>query len=828
MNDILSYPTFPEKNPNPAHIRIEPSGPIVLKTKSNQAIEILFLGDTHFGESYQEYIQQNGGENILEKKGYDFPLEKVKSVLANAHLAIANLETPLTHLKQSPLAGKKRYLHWSHPTQAPQHLLSHNISIVNLANNHMLDYGEVGLQDTLHALQAHNIRYFGAGNTIDEASAPCLIHLTDGENDFHIAVIGAFEENEYYRDNYHFYANHNTSGVHRLNVDSIAKNIATLKQRYPNLLVILFPHWGNNYNWKTKKQSETAKRLFDAGVHLIIGHGAHMLQEIDNFNGHWVIHGIGNFMFNSQGQYTRMNAPPYGFITKLVCTLQNKTLAIKVRLYPIVTDNKKTQFQTRLVTDIEFNEVCALLEEIPNNPLEHLKRDSDSTGNFIELPLYPVHASHHTQTRQSPSPSPTPRQKTSTQPASSKAPAKPVTPPNTSTSDHKAPMIELKSSKSKDSPRRLVGVLCNIQMDQDLHNPSIPWVVRTWLMHTFFKQEGIDIFVYAPQSVDIHVQKAAGYLIENGQYVLRLLDIPTINYDGSTENEGSNHLASLQEFHAWAQAHNIAIYPSPSITAFVHDKYKTYQMIQEIDKTLEPYSEIFNAKQKQLDHFFEKNALVVLKPRYGHSENGIILIEKNRDNNGTPYYLLNQYWGDERREMMLTNHQETLEKVQSIIQKTEYMIQQGITSLRYHGSAFHIRVIMIQNTQWQWVHEIRCGTHYSALSTYPFLGKSYPLVDFLARYFDKPALDAFIDKLQRTSLNLIQRLENLFPEKIGELAFDFIVDQHHHFHLINLNTKPEIVGDPQQATHFFEAKHHPKQTELYLQHLARFFKWQHS
>src|SRR5262249_22983896 len=108
--------------------------------------EIVLLGDTSFGENYQQlYAKKNPNNNILQSKGYDYCLNNFRNFLTTANLVIANLETPLTSLTQSPYAGKKSYIHFSDVDKAPESLLKHNISVVTLANNHSFDYGAEGL-----------------------------------------------------------------------------------------------------------------------------------------------------------------------------------------------------------------------------------------------------------------------------------------------------------------------------------------------------------------------------------------------------------------------------------------------------------------------------------------------------------------------------------------------------------------------------------------------------------------------------------------------------------------------------------------------------------
>ncbi|MEH6576726.1 MAG: hypothetical protein V7731_06565 [Amphritea sp.] len=72
----------------------------------NCSVNLLFLGDTSFGENYQLLLKAQGKGNVLEVEGYDYTIAKFKQILNEASLVVGNLETPITDIPYSPLAGK--------------------------------------------------------------------------------------------------------------------------------------------------------------------------------------------------------------------------------------------------------------------------------------------------------------------------------------------------------------------------------------------------------------------------------------------------------------------------------------------------------------------------------------------------------------------------------------------------------------------------------------------------------------------------------------------------------------------------------------------------
>ena len=326
------------------------------------ALEVVFVGDTAFGENYQEQYEHDGETNILKQRGYDAPLAKVRDSLLEADLVIANLETPLTDLKCSPLSGKKAWIHWGDVNRTPHHLLSNNINVVSLANNHMFDYGNDGFLQTLASLDLAGISFFGAGKSLGEASQSFVWQRTVNGMGFTLAVIAMYVGPSLEKDTYGVYASEVKPGLNPVSLKNLRQEIRRIKERFSNAFVVLFPHWGANYQWRTERQAKLAERMLAEGADLILGHGAHMLQEIQKSHQQWIVFGIGNFMFNSKGRYDKLGAPPYSLIAQLRVDAHLGAFKKCLRLYPIVTDNRQTDYQTRFVTEKEFEEVISLLD----------------------------------------------------------------------------------------------------------------------------------------------------------------------------------------------------------------------------------------------------------------------------------------------------------------------------------------------------------------------------------------------------------------------------------------------------------------------------------
>lgn len=353
------------------------------KTPCPKPLKIVFGGDTAFAESYGE--QQI---RLLDEKGYDFPIAGMKPMLDIADLVVCNLETPITNLSKSPYEGRKTYVHRSHVVNAPKAYKANNMLAFSLANNHTLDYGFEGLVQTIDILKQNSISYFGAGLDQKDAEKPLVRVFRVGGLSFKLAVIGAFQYSLRYDFIYNFYANEENGGCNTLEVEAVRRQIAALRAKDSDIFVVVYPHWGKNYKWRTWRQSIMGRAMIRAGADLVIGHGAHGMQEIERYQGKWILYGLGNFVFLTEGRYTKKKFPPYSYTAMLVVCDNRGNFEPWVRLYPILSNNLETQFQPRPLTDKAFDRFCRLLKKnssLPETDELAISKGKDSLGNYLQF-----------------------------------------------------------------------------------------------------------------------------------------------------------------------------------------------------------------------------------------------------------------------------------------------------------------------------------------------------------------------------------------------------------------------------------------------------------
>jgi cyanophycin synthetase len=348
---------------------------------------LMLTGDVGFGESYSHGRGMAPLRRLLAAHGHQQSLARLKDLLGAADLLVGNLEVPLAPTINPALEGRKNYLGWSEAEETLFALKEAGFDAVSLANNHVLDCGEAGLHDTIRLLDDAEIVPFGAGATLAAARKPFIRKIRVGPVERTIVVFGCFEYRARYAKHFAWYAGSTRPGVNPIAPTAIARRIERLRATLTHPIFIAYPHWGIDYRDTENYQRVYAEELTAAGVDLIIGHGAHALQGLETVAGRPVLYGLGNLAFNSSGRFAQLGAPPFGLVAALQFRCAETDVSMSLRLYPLLIDNRVTEFQNRPVSSTEFPEAVAALTRNFDQPHDALVRGSDRFGHYIELGL---------------------------------------------------------------------------------------------------------------------------------------------------------------------------------------------------------------------------------------------------------------------------------------------------------------------------------------------------------------------------------------------------------------------------------------------------------
>lgn len=341
---------------------------------------LTFAGDTSLGDVH---INRKGGE--LAKRLDEEPMsffDGVRPLVSDQDALIVNLETVLADAPTSPFEGRKRFLGWDSPTRTLDCLRALGVDAANLANNHTMDFGAEHLLTSRKLLEESGIQPFGAGATAEDARTQLTLERDNLGEGRRVHVIGAMEVQTKLRDEYGIYAGEDRPGAHALSTTHIVEQIRDLRSADPDSLIILFPHWGGNYKWTRESTHQSAAGFIDAGADLIIGHGAHMLQQATFADNHAVAYSLGNFVFNWAGRFEQHNAPPFALVARTHVSITDAGWNVGLRLYPFVCDNKLTDYRPRPVTDEEFETVWSTLRsmDLDGSFSARVRTERDSKG----------------------------------------------------------------------------------------------------------------------------------------------------------------------------------------------------------------------------------------------------------------------------------------------------------------------------------------------------------------------------------------------------------------------------------------------------------------
>ncbi|MCR5273363.1 MAG: CapA family protein [Lachnospiraceae bacterium] len=256
------------------------------ETASGDETVISFTGDINLGENMNtvEYM------DLMENGIFDCLSEELVNLMTGSDIMMINNEFPYS-TRGEPIPGKA-YTFRADPTRV-EVLNDLGVDIVSLANNHMCDYGDDAIIDTIDTLDNAGIAHVGAGKNIEEATEP-YYYICNGRK---ISIVAATQIERTY--NYTREATETTPGV--LKTLNPSKFVEVIKNAKANSdICIVFVHWGTEgvYTYESD-QVALAEAFVDAGADVIIGGHTHCLQGISYIEDVPIIYSLGNFWFSS-------------------------------------------------------------------------------------------------------------------------------------------------------------------------------------------------------------------------------------------------------------------------------------------------------------------------------------------------------------------------------------------------------------------------------------------------------------------------------------------------------------------------------------------------
>jgi hypothetical protein len=221
----------------------------------------------------------------LAQSGQDYPYALLAPHFLTADIGLVNLECPLSD-RGKPFRNKK-YKFRGQPDAAGA-LRRAGITVVALANNHILDYGPDALQDTLEALDTTGVAHAGAGADVHQARQPAVLKVAGNRT---VAVLS-------YSLTYpsEFWAGSRKPGTALARLGEVEADVRSATA-WADAVVVCF-HWGGELQTEPRPyQIQYGRAAIDAGARIVLGSHPHILQGVEWYRGGVIYYSLGNLAF---------------------------------------------------------------------------------------------------------------------------------------------------------------------------------------------------------------------------------------------------------------------------------------------------------------------------------------------------------------------------------------------------------------------------------------------------------------------------------------------------------------------------------------------------
>jgi len=240
--------------------------------------------------------------------------KSTNALFQDGDLNIVNLEAPITNYGS---AINKTGPCLKQSDSAISVLSELNVNLVTLANNHLMDFGVQGYEDTINALTAAKIMHVGAGDNIKSASKPQIIE----KNGFKIGVINICESEWSIADE-------ECSGSNPIDLIENTQQILETKNSVDFLMLII--HGGHEYyNLPSPRIKNLYRYYAQIGADIVIGHHPHCYSGYEIHQNTPIFYSLGNFLFTKKSNHT-------GWYTGLILQIRlDETARMSWKLIPV-------------------------------------------------------------------------------------------------------------------------------------------------------------------------------------------------------------------------------------------------------------------------------------------------------------------------------------------------------------------------------------------------------------------------------------------------------------------------------------------------------------
>lgn len=266
----------------------------VVASKPKDTITMSMVGDIMMGR----YV-----EEVTDNHGFDYLFRYMKPYFNASDYVSGNYEHPALAKDVSKYEEADTAIRLNSYGNGIEAVKNAGFSVMTLANNHMMDFEEQGLVDTINQFESNDMDYVGVGSNITKAKENINYQDIKGVRVATLGFTDVYGKNAV--------AKNNQAGLLNSNPDLLFEMIGNAKDAKKGNadLVVVNMHWGQEYATSaTGRQTELAKAVIDAGADIIIGHHPHVVQSFDVYKDGIIFYSLGNFVFDQGWTRTKDSA----------------------------------------------------------------------------------------------------------------------------------------------------------------------------------------------------------------------------------------------------------------------------------------------------------------------------------------------------------------------------------------------------------------------------------------------------------------------------------------------------------------------------------------
>ena len=223
--------------------------------------------------------------------GYGSAWEGVRPFMAGHDLNVVNLEGPLCRGGNANPEQTSLCLRGDVSSAAP--MAAAGVSAVSLANDHAMDYGPKGLEETLNLLRGERLGVCGAGSNRHAAGQPLVLKTPGG------AEVALLSLSDVGPDAYA--AGDDSPGINAVtSLEAVGEAVSAAAGEAHYVVVLV--HWGEEDGAEiTPRQREIARACARAGADLVVGCHPHAVQGMEIIEDTPVIYSLGDLLYYARG-----------------------------------------------------------------------------------------------------------------------------------------------------------------------------------------------------------------------------------------------------------------------------------------------------------------------------------------------------------------------------------------------------------------------------------------------------------------------------------------------------------------------------------------------